>query len=224
MPSERFHTVSNVTVQPRQSLGTLDHLVITTVDLAAACDECEARLGVRPEPGGTHPQFGTHNALLGLGKGAYVEIIAIDPDAEARPQYPFNLAEVTGSQACTFAVHPQDLDQSAASLLDEQGLAVGPAGPGSRSTPEGTVLNWRLTAPLAADPSGLVPFLIDWQGGPSPADSITSQVELVGWGGSHPRPTTIAAALDQLGVPVQVTQGAPDFWVELRGPSGSWRL
>ena len=57
MPSERLHTVSNVTVQPRQGLGTLDHLVITTVDLAAACDECEARLGVRPEPGGTHPDL-----------------------------------------------------------------------------------------------------------------------------------------------------------------------
>ena len=224
MSSEPIHTVSNVTSGGRIPVGPLDHLVLTAIDLAAACDECEARLGVRPQPGGHHPQFGTHNALLGLGGDAYVEIIAIDPDAEVRASYPFNLGDQTGTSACTFAAHPDDLDKTAKAILDATGLDIGPAGPGMRTAPDGTVLKWRLTAPLAADPSGLVPFLIDWQAGPSPADTIGSRVGLLGWGASHPQPATIAMALDQMGVPLQVAEGAPNFWVELRGPGGRWRL
>lgn len=202
--------------------GSLDHLVITTPDLASACDEFEARLGVRPVEGGRHPQFGTHNALLGLGGDAYVELIAIDPSAPTRESHPFELDTVTGTGACTFAVHPDDLD-AAARVLSTLGFDVGPAGPGRRSTPEGTELSWELTAPLATG-HWLVPFLIDWQGGPSPADSIVPRVELSGWGASHPEADAINRALESLGVPLPVVVGEPDFWVELSGPGGSWRL
>jgi len=40
-------------------------------------------LGVPFQPGGRHDVFGTHNALLGLADGLYIEAIAIaiDPDA-----------------------------------------------------------------------------------------------------------------------------------------------
>ena len=208
--------------QPAESVGSLDHLVITTPDLASACDEFEARLGVRPVEGGRHPQFGTHNALLGLGGDAYLELIAIDPSAPGRESHPFGLDTVTGTGACTFAVHPDDLG-AAARVLSTLGFDVGPAGPGRRSTPEGPELSWELTSPLATG-HGLVPFLIDWQGGPSPADTIAPRVALTGWGASHPEAEQISRALESLGVPLPVVEGEPEFWVELSGPAGNWRL
>ncbi|MGD8215970.1 VOC family protein [Aestuariimicrobium sp. Y1814] len=212
--------MNNITFQP----GNLDHLVVTTTDLAQACDEFESRLGVRPEVGGKHPQFGTHNALVALGGSAYLEVIAIHPDAGAQAvDYPFTLATETTTRIRTFAAHPGDLT-AVVEDLRRLGVDVGEVGPGSRTTPDGTVLNWLLTAPLAAGEHGLVPFLIDWQGGPSPAETIGPAVRLTAWGGSHPDPASIRTALELLGVPLEVGQGPAGLWVELTGPAGSWRL
>ena len=41
----------------------------------------EAKLGVAPVPGGKHALMGTHNRLLSLGPGRFLEVISIDPDA-----------------------------------------------------------------------------------------------------------------------------------------------
>src|SRR5258706_5086926 len=59
----------------------LDHVVVAARTLDEGSDWIEARLGVRPVPGGKHALMGTHNRLLGLGKRVYLEGIAIDPGA-----------------------------------------------------------------------------------------------------------------------------------------------
>ena len=43
----------------------------------------EAVLGAKMSPGGKHPVMGTHNTLLALGPGIYLEVIAVAPDAPA---------------------------------------------------------------------------------------------------------------------------------------------
>jgi hypothetical protein len=59
----------------------LDHLAIAGTTLSDAVGLVEDALGVRMQPGGQHAVMGTHNALLGLEDGLYLEAIAIDPRA-----------------------------------------------------------------------------------------------------------------------------------------------
>src|SRR5215213_5147612 len=65
--------------------NALDHLVVACRSLDAGRAWCEATFGVAPQPGGRHALMGTHNLLLSLASErypkAYLELIAIDPDA-----------------------------------------------------------------------------------------------------------------------------------------------
>ena len=54
-----------------------DHLVIAAESLEAGVAWAEERLGVSFEVGGQHLRYGTHNALLGLVDGLYLEVIAV---------------------------------------------------------------------------------------------------------------------------------------------------
>ncbi|MEL7013557.1 MAG: VOC family protein [Pseudomonadota bacterium] len=59
----------------------LDHLAVTAETLEDGREAIETALGVPLQPGGQHAHFGTHNMLLGLEDGLYLEVIAVDPDA-----------------------------------------------------------------------------------------------------------------------------------------------
>ena len=75
----------------------VDHLVVAAPSLEAGVAWCEATLGVTPGPGGRHPQFGTHNRLLKIASEAYpqayLEIIAIDPQAAPPADRPPSAAD-----------------------------------------------------------------------------------------------------------------------------------
>ena len=61
----------------------LDHLVIAARTLEEGADFIAAKLGIEMTGGGAHPLMRTHNRLLNLWGGAYLEVIAVDPDAAA---------------------------------------------------------------------------------------------------------------------------------------------
>ena len=76
----------------------IDHLLYASASLEQGMDEIESLLGVRPVRGGRHPQYGTHNALLSLGTGTYLEVIARDPDL-ATPRRGFWVDVVPGAKS-----------------------------------------------------------------------------------------------------------------------------
>ena len=139
----------------------LDHVAIACRDLEASAAWLSARLGVTLEPGGKHPQMGTHNRLLSLGPGEYLELIAIDAAAPApdRPRW-FGLDGFDGPPCLAGWVMRQT------PLVAPEGTTITEASRGD--------LRWRITVPDNGQmpDSGAVPMRIDWGDGPHPSDSL----------------------------------------------------
>lgn len=180
----------------------LDHVVIAGPDLAEVVDWFAGRTGVTAAPGGAHPT-GTANALVALtvdgARGPqYVELIGPDPERR-EPELPatFGIRSLTGPSVQAYAVHPRDIDATVASAR-ERGYDPGDVGDLSRRTPDGRLLEWRLTR----GPSQRldVPFLIDWGSTPHPGDGDIPTIELVSFVRDEPDPAPLRATLDALGL------------------------
>ncbi len=197
-----------------------DHLVVSAEHLETGVQAVEALLGVSFEAGGKHPRYGTHNALLGLGEGLYLEVIAIDPQAtpEAMPRW-FGLDTFRGAPRLTNWVCRA---QGVHALLPE--LPPGFAGVVGLSR---GALAWE----MAEAEGGELPFdqcfpgLIDWKDSAHPTTRlhdcgvVLERLDLI-----HPDAEGLSAALDKhfSDARVSVAEGAmPMLKATLRTPSGA---
>ncbi|MGC2941984.1 VOC family protein [Brevibacterium sp. FAM 24638] len=226
-----------------------DHLVVAVPDLRKCVEQSEARLGVRAVDGGAHPGLGTANALLGLELGdeltktlglarqsgsnplTYLEILGPDPEqdpdlAAAR------LAGITAPAVQRWAVRPDDFDGlvTAAAQSREPRVRLGEVHDMTRRTPEGTILDWRLTRRTPLPWSGIQPFLIDWKGSEHPASREMPWVRLERMWAASESPAAVRSVLDFFGVALDIialdaeegeTEG---LHAHLKGPGGSWTL
>lgn len=132
-------------------LRQLDHVVLVGTDLDALVAD-HRRRGFVVKDGGEHAGGLSHNALVGLADGSYIELFAFHDLARARGQHVWaDIAERGGGWA-DFALLSDDLDADAAKLGP---LLARPATDGGRVRPDGVQLAWR-SARLAAP----LPFLI----------------------------------------------------------------
>lgn len=185
----------------------VDHILYGTPVLEQGMQEIEDLLGVKPIRGGRHPDFGTHNALLSLGKTTYLEIIAPDPDLTQPPRGTlFDLDQLEQSRLITWVLRSELIEEQVAAAEDG-GLNLGQLTSGSRKKPDGTVLSWRSTDPYPMPLGGAVPFLISWGLTPHPASGSPKAGKLVGLRVEHPDPRAVREALDILGVEMQVGEG-----------------
>ncbi|MFJ6753183.1 VOC family protein [Streptomyces sp. NPDC091266] len=203
--------------------AVLDHLVYATPDLDRTVAEVAALTGLRPVPGGSHPGRGTRNHLLGLGGGAYVEIIGPDPEQPA-PEGPrwFGIDALAGPRLVTWAVRVTGIDGHVARA---RALGHDPGDPVamSRRTPDGGRIGWQLTPP-ASGADGVLPFLLDWGDTPHPtaADGLPV-LPLVSFTATHPEPGAVQAGLAALGARLPggpVTAGPAALRAVLAGPHG----
>ncbi|MEM9430157.1 MAG: VOC family protein [Pseudomonadota bacterium] len=150
----------------------LDHLVFTSADLPAATKWMSQALGLPPTGAGRHAAMGTYNRLWRLGH-AYLELIAIDPEAPPPPHarwYGLDGAlPETPPALATWVARTRDLDAA---------LAAAPRDPGTVHTLSRDDLRWRLTVPADGWPlwSGAYPSLIEWEEGSlPPSESLPDQ-------------------------------------------------
>lgn len=145
----------------------LDHLAVAGETLEEASAHIEQALGVALQPGGKHEKFGTHNRLLGLRDGLYLEAIAIDPQAQppGRPRW-FDLDNFQGGPRLTnWICRVEDIEAT---------LLIFPDGTGEPIDLTRGALQWRMAVP----PTGRLPFdnlfpaLIEWQGDLHPANML----------------------------------------------------
>lgn len=197
-------------------MAALDHIVVSALSLEAGGAWVEGLLGVPTEAGGRHPLMATHNRLLRLGPGEYLEIIAAEPDQPA-PPHPrwFRLDRFAGAPKLShWVARVDDLDAAIAAAPDGAGRATNLArGP----------FRWRMAVPG----DGCLPFddafpgLIQWQGDLHPADRLPDRgCRLLDLVLCHPDPGALVRALP-LGDPrLRVRQGAPGISARIRTPAG----
>jgi len=202
----------------------LDHLVYAVPDLDEGVAEIERSFGVRPSPGGRHPGFGTHNALLGLGGECYLELIAPDPEQGDVERRLFGLGKITEPELLTWAARTSDLE-TRIEKARAAGVELGRVVEMSRRRGDGTLLEWRLTLAPELPEGGLVPFFIDWGETPHPAPAATQGCRLLEFYAEHPRPAELSRKLGAVGAELDVREALrPALIALLDTPNGRLEL
>ncbi|KMZ11330.1 hypothetical protein BHUM_04564 [Candidatus Burkholderia humilis] len=216
----------------------LDHLVIAACTLEEGAQFIASKFGVETVTGGQHPSTRTHNRLVNLWGGAYLEVIAIDPAAapadSPRPRL-FALdapamqrrLENDGPQLVHWVARV-DRPKSLVRWREQYPERIAPVAPMTRAGN-----TWGLTVPDdGAFPAwqgagdGVLPSLIQWDTPRHPADALPKTgIALKTLTGYHPNAQTIAEQLAWLGAShlmrVAETAGAPVLIAQFELPDGS---
>lgn len=199
--------------------ATIDHLLWAAPDLDTGMDLFQQLTGVAPAVGGTHPGFGTRNALASLGD-PYFEIIVPDPAQSLDGNLGGIFAALPAPQLYTFAINCDDL-AAAGAIARAAGLEVAEVTPMNRTRPDGIRLDWSILRLEHPGWNGRFPFLIDWQGSPHPSQSTPKGATLDRFEIVTPEPDTLSKLYDRLGLDVDVVGGSACGYVaRLATPKG----
>jgi len=208
--------------------AVLDHLVVAAYTLDQGMTYVQDRLGVRMTGGGAHIAMGTHNRVLKLGHGQYLEVIAIDPGGR-RPDSPrwFNLDD-SGLQGwlkvrprlITWVARTDAIDTLAPGIFNQH-VKVRPMQRDS--------LRWRFafTADGSMPGGGLIPHLIQWEGDIHPTEKMEDVgCRLLNLEGAHIDPSSVQRAVSSMGLDQAITiqpvskQHPPGLSARIKTPIG----
>ncbi len=197
----------------------LDHVAIAAESLAEGAAHVEEALGVGLSDIGVHDRMGTHNRLLSLGPGLYLEVIAVNPDAEPP-------AQARWFDLDNFAGHPRLTNWIA--RTDDLAAALDKAPPGMGAPiafVRGDYL-WQMAVP----PDGKLPFdgaapaLIEWESALHPAERLPDRgCRLLRLTVEHPGAEALLDAYPDLGKidRVRIEVGPEKrLWAEIETPAG----
>jgi hypothetical protein len=218
------HVGRNITHLSRiAAMAPIDHLMWVVPDLGAGIDELEHRTGERAKPGGAHTGLGTANALLGLGRGTYLEVLGPDPALAEPTALGATLAAEPAARLAGWAVRCDDIDSVCAALMGA-GWPVAPTAM-SRTRPDGVALSWHVAVMPGRPLGDHWPFVIDWGSSPHPSDDLHGECTLEALAVSDPEPAELLRLLDLLGVEgVDVSEGPAGVRATLRTRSSNVEL
>src|SRR3984957_1867769 len=138
----------------------IDHVTVAGQDLKAMTEALRSVTGIAAEYGGPHSNHATEMALASFPDGSYLELIAIQPKAEAAALAAHFLHKFREADAgpCAWAIRPADFGGEVERLRKAAVTVTDPRRAG-RNRPDGVDLDWE-TAQVGLTNGGFFPFLI----------------------------------------------------------------
>jgi Glyoxalase-like domain len=209
--------------------ATLDHVTLGASSLEAGAAYMRTTLGAAIPAGGKHADMGTHNCVMRVGDGVFLELLAIDPAAAqpARPRW-FGMDDPEVVAALADSPRPIGWVVSTSNLDEVIANSPVPLGEAVRMSRGGR--SWRITVTASGQMpyGGLVPAFIEWSGGPHPSNAMSfpgprlERLEL-----RHPDGSGLRAVLEELGVAhlavVEQAPGKPSLTLAFGLPDGTTR-
>lgn len=201
----------------------LDHILWAVPDLDAGIAQFEDLTGIRAMIGGTHPGFGTRNALASFGD-TYIEIISPDPAQNLDGTLGAEFAALSAPWLYSAAFSTDDLTAARATAA-RTGLTAGDIVEMSRTRPDGVKLDWAIMKLTQPELGARFPFLIDWKGSPHPSGTAPRGLELLSFNAVSPRSDALADAFAAMGMDMTIDpSGKPGFVARLSTPKGEITL
>lgn len=183
----------------------IDHVIIAVSDLQSGMDRLEEMTGVRPVFGGEHPGRGTRNALLSLGPGVYLELLAPQEGVEL-PEDAAGIMSFAEPAPWGWAASSQDIEATMTRLA-ELGYETFEPQAGSRATPDGGMLRW-VSGGVVSPALPEIPFFIEWApDSPHPSTTSPTGCTLGSMTVSTPESEEVSRFVDALGLEVSVEAG-----------------
>jgi hypothetical protein len=183
----------------------LDHVMYVAHDLEGVARRIRFESGLDSYPGGEHKGLGTHNRIIPLGGGQYVELMAVadETTAAANPVGGQVLAWLReGEGLRVWCLSTDDIDE----VCTRRGLV---ASPWTRVRPDGVELQWRLAGVERSMMDASLPFFIQWDIPPDrhpsmePVDHGTEPCGIA-WLEVGGDPARVASWTDHADLPVRV--------------------
>ncbi|PCI86765.1 MAG: hypothetical protein COB24_08420 [Hyphomicrobiales bacterium] len=178
---------------------TFDHIAIAANSLEQGVEFISQKFAVKIPFGGTHDQMGTHNHLMQIGDGIFLELITINPIAhppKAPQQRWFDLDNPSlqnqlkqSPKLVTWVARTANLKAELQNLNQDIGKI--------HHVTRGN-LTWQITIPKNGQltENGLFPTLIEWQNNQTPAPNMADLgIKLTSFTLTHPHPQHLKALL-----------------------------
>ena len=196
------------------------HVALWCDDLEKSSAVFAEKTGYQPLEGGRHERPGTWNKLCGAGKGAYVELIAADPDNQLDDVMRRLVEGCADLSPSIVAFKCGDLAGAAVKARESGVHAEGPFSL-SRTGEDGSEVEFEALSLHHA--KHRLPVLLDWKDAPHPSEILGDGLNIVEIGARSPDPQDLSTLLQKLRIPLNVQRAdRAGFYIRIDGPSGTF--